>query len=99
MMLEYALEKFPISMKLHDGTECVVRPLGKRDETRLHKFFLVVPEEERLFIKQPVFDREMFKEWCRHADFERNLDRKSTRLNSSHLGISYAVFCLKKTHR
>src|SRR5258705_2195957 len=25
-----------------------------------------------------------------------NQDRKSTRLNSSHLGISYAVFCLKK---
>src|SRR5688500_18449528 len=25
-----------------------------------------------------------------------NLDRKSTRLNSSHLVISYAVFCLKK---
>src|SRR5258705_8737171 len=31
------------------------------------------------------------------ADLERAvLDRKSTRLNSSHLGISYAVFCLKK---
>src|ERR1035438_10709375 len=29
--------------------------------------------------------------------FELNgIDRKSTRLNSSHLGISYAVFCLKK---
>src|SRR5262245_62935730 len=27
----------------------------------------------------------------------RFADRKSTRLNSSHLGISYAVFCLKKT--
>src|SRR5262245_38536913 len=27
---------------------------------------------------------------------DRGLDRKSTRLNSSHLGISYAVFCLKK---
>src|SRR5205814_7914916 len=26
----------------------------------------------------------------------RHEDRKSTRLNSSHLGISYAVFCLKK---
>src|SRR3712207_8583403 len=25
-----------------------------------------------------------------------NLDRKSTRLNSSHANISYAVFCLKK---
>src|SRR5256885_11846554 len=29
------------------------------------------------------------------ARFEK-LDRKSTRLNSSHLVISYAVFCLKK---
>src|SRR5256885_4955930 len=26
------------------------------------------------------------------------IDRKSTRLNSSHLVISYAVFCLKKKH-
>src|SRR3712207_7886896 len=26
----------------------------------------------------------------------RRLDRKSTRLNSSHANISYAVFCLKK---
>src|SRR5437868_10739852 len=26
----------------------------------------------------------------------RGLDRKSTRLNSSHVSISYAVFCLKK---
>src|SRR5256885_13205443 len=29
-------------------------------------------------------------------DARRRLDRKSTRLNSSHLVISYAVFCLKK---
>src|SRR5437899_8160479 len=28
--------------------------------------------------------------------FPAGQDRKSTRLNSSHLGISYAVFCLKK---
>src|ERR1035441_11035230 len=33
------------------------------------------------------------REDARQADL---LDRKSTRLNSSHLGISYAVFCLKK---
>src|SRR3712207_8583720 len=28
----------------------------------------------------------------------RSPDRKSTRLNSSHANISYAVFCLKKKH-
>src|ERR1039457_5537205 len=31
--------------------------------------------------------------WARHESAE--IDRKSTRLNSSHLVISYAVFCLK----
>src|SRR5947199_7761160 len=33
---------------------------------------------------------------ARSARGRSTLDRKSTRLNSSHLGISYAVFCLKK---
>src|SRR5699024_11854486 len=28
--------------------------------------------------------------------YQNNGDRKSTRLNSSHVSISYAVFCLKK---
>src|SRR5262245_65149669 len=40
---------------------------------------------------QPVFAPRL-----RGQSDGRNLDRKSTRLNSSHLGISYAVFCLKK---
>src|SRR3712207_7336066 len=30
------------------------------------------------------------------VEHQRCLDRKSTRLNSSHANISYAVFCLKK---
>src|SRR3712207_8271060 len=30
------------------------------------------------------------------SDFDKEEDRKSTRLNSSHANISYAVFCLKK---
>src|SRR5258708_8840375 len=33
---------------------------------------------------------------CRQAARARSRDRKSTRLNSSHQIISYAVFCLKK---
>src|SRR2546430_10198624 len=32
----------------------------------------------------------------RFQDLSRRVDRKSTRLNSSHSQISYAVFCLKK---
>src|SRR5205814_8604738 len=36
------------------------------------------------------------KNLINYVPFQCRGDRKSTRLNSSHLGISYAVFCLKK---
>src|SRR2546426_8277065 len=38
------------------------------------------------------------RRWISRQDYVEGLalDRKSTRLNSSHLVISYAVFCLKK---
>src|SRR3989454_7111152 len=34
--------------------------------------------------------------WIVNGNVKNRVDRKSTRLNSSHLVISYAVFCLKK---
>src|ERR1041385_9384450 len=37
--------------------------------------------------------------FLRDTPFPATLDRKSTRLNSSHGYISYAVFCLKKQQR
>src|SRR2546430_11105989 len=45
-------------------------------------------------LRVPVPD--VFMERMRRVD---NADRKSTRLNSSHSQISYAVFCLKKKTR
>src|SRR2546429_2291394 len=47
----------------------------------------------RLFEEMLRQDRPSIKHPFRHAI---GLDRKSTRLNSSHGYISYAVFCLKK---
>src|SRR5258705_9084939 len=41
-----------------------------------------------------VFERHPPQTFCHRRQAAG--DRKSTRLNSSHLGISYAVFCLKK---
>jgi RimJ/RimL family protein N-acetyltransferase len=70
--LEYALEKFPVASKLRDGTPVSIRPLARRDEIRLHKFFVTVPEEERLFIKPPIFDTTHFKAWFHHPDFAEN---------------------------
>src|SRR5256885_12219548 len=41
-------------------------------------------------------DHSRLRDWLVPPSHPRQQDRKSTRLNSSHLVISYAVFCLKK---
>src|SRR5205814_10193835 len=61
-----------------------------------HRFTLIT-----LFVKRPtnVEDGRQGSGMCRTRVVLSGMvqvDRKSTRLNSSHLGISYAVFCLKK---
>jgi RimJ/RimL family protein N-acetyltransferase len=73
MSLDYALERFPINVTLRDGAKCVIRPVGKRDAQKLQKFFLAVPEPERLFIKRSVKDRSLFDEWCKRPDYYKNL--------------------------
>src|ERR1022692_5045037 len=67
-------------------------------------FFLMIrrPPRSTLFPYTTLF-RSMLPKRCQErvrspttTMRSGNIDRKSTRLNSSHLVISYAVFCLKK---
>src|SRR2546426_11981408 len=69
-------------------------------------FFLMIrrPPRSTLFPYTTLFRSRQVGAWPRVAGVdeaafgpgEADRDRKSTRLNSSHLVISYAVFCLKK---
>src|SRR5256885_10582499 len=54
--------------------------------------FMVLLSAGNLSITQSV------RELLESQQLRDEADRKSTRLNSSHLVISYAVFCLKKKH-
>src|SRR2546430_9774854 len=57
----------------------------------------VVPREAALEIVRPrARPDHLVREVAHHG---ADLDRKSTRLNSSHSQISYAVFCLKKKNK
>src|SRR3989337_4038655 len=65
-------------------------------------FFLMIrrPPRSTLFPYTTLFRSPRLQRVCRRVPREeerpRCQDRKSTRLNSSHGSISYAVFCLKK---
>src|SRR5207253_7649843 len=58
----------------------------------------VIVSHDREFLDRTVTRVVELDEWTRGArDYAGGWsDRKSTRLNSSHVAISYAVFCLKK---
>src|SRR3712207_7380806 len=56
------------------------------------------PPTQQCYLASPivVFDNTLPDQSTVKKVDHRRLDRKSTRLNSSHANISYAVFCLKK---
>src|SRR5256885_3686718 len=75
------------TLSLHDALPISQRP-RVRTMLRIHQSAKAYAPEQ-LAILQQAFDSGRRKS-------TRRGDRKSTRLNSSHLVISYAVFCLKK---
>src|SRR5438045_3435471 len=90
---------------IHIGSVLFAYRTTKHSTTKMTPFFMVYGREAIL----PIDDIKEGENLGKEAIIERTydlinltdkrieaLDRKSTRLNSSHLGISYAVFCLKK---
>src|SRR3712207_8908872 len=54
---------------------------------------------QRTVARELVFEAQLHLRAVAGGQRAERLDRKSTRLNSSHANISYAVFCLKKKNR
>src|SRR5690606_40634226 len=82
----------------------------KRSDSNNSSKFSVAQELEQVIkhkcaVRKPLPTLQVLNNCMLSLDKERfnsvlyHLDRKSTRLNSSHVKISYAVFCLKKKKR
>src|SRR5699024_11979762 len=86
------------SLSLHDALPIFILRAKKKVEKELGRMLLLENEPE---LESEIINT--FSRTIRTVEKERNvnnieayIDRKSTRLNSSHVSSSYAVFCSKK---
>src|SRR5207247_10583335 len=97
---------------LHEPATPPIHPLSLHDALPIYRGAPLVKKGGTLVITHPCTDKFDHAQHAPYVDFVHRLlpetrdavdlhrryeaDRKSTRLNSSHEWISYAVFCLKK---
>src|SRR5690625_6466856 len=83
------------------GKERLTLEIERINENTIKLYISYLDIEDRGFDREEIwFNREkseqLFWQMMEEIKEQEDLDRKSTRLNSSHVAISYAVFCLKK---
>src|SRR5690625_989049 len=82
---EYSYHEFTQALNNGEIKEMTFQPVNK-----IIRFTGTLEKDEAEFVAQVPDNTEII------AQITEQADRKSTRLNSSHVAISYAVFCLKK---
>ncbi|MCK4584457.1 GNAT family N-acetyltransferase [candidate division WOR-3 bacterium] len=64
------LKNYPKEVILKNGEKVILRPMVKEDEKKLLEFFLKLPEEDRLFLKDDVTDPKVIKSWAENLNYE-----------------------------
>jgi RimJ/RimL family protein N-acetyltransferase len=62
------MEQTPKSARLKDGTVVTIRPLGNQDGPALLSFFRDLPEDDRLFLKEDVTQRDVIERWIQEDE-------------------------------
>ncbi len=70
MISELITNRYPINLTLRDGFKVVLRPLKKDDKELLWNFFQAIPDNDRLFLKDNVFEKSVVESWCNSIYYE-----------------------------
>ena len=64
------LYQYPKSEALKDGSQITIRPLRKEDEKILHEYFLRLPIEDRMCLRDDVTDPKVIENWILDLDYD-----------------------------
>jgi L-amino acid N-acyltransferase YncA len=68
---KYLLAAYPKTLKLADGVAVTIRALIPQDRADVGVFFERVPEEDRVFLKEDLLNREAVEIWLDELDIDR----------------------------
>src|SRR5699024_12803252 len=81
------------ALPIYTASQSALRKISRSRRASALSFAALAPKQSRKVIQQRL------RSWIKTTNIWANRDRKSTRLNSSHVSISYAVFCLQKKNQ
>lgn len=64
------LYEYPKKTTLRDGSEVILRPLRKEDQQALHEYFLRMPPEDRMGLKDDVTDPKVIESWIYDLNYD-----------------------------
>ena len=67
------MQRYPKTAKIKDGTSVVIRPVTQKDGPALLAFFKKLPNDDRLFLKEDVTNKEVIDRWIADLDYEKVL--------------------------
>ncbi|RMG60176.1 MAG: N-acetyltransferase [Deltaproteobacteria bacterium] len=65
------LKDYPKEVTLKDGTKVTLKPFERKDKEALYEFFVALPEEDRLYLKDDVTDPLVIEKWARELNYEK----------------------------
>ena len=68
---DYLFKAFPKTVKLLDGTALIIRSLIPQDRSEVGAFFEQVPEDDRVFLKEDLLNREEIEIWLDEIEPDR----------------------------
>ena len=70
MIFELINHSYPKNITLKDRTQYVLRPSTKDDMEILWNFFQEIPENDKLFLKDNVAEKDVVEAWCNSLNYE-----------------------------
>jgi RimJ/RimL family protein N-acetyltransferase len=70
MISELIQQRYPKTITLKDGTHYVLRPSSKKDMDILWGFFQEIPDNDKLFLKDNIVEKDVVAAWCNSLNYE-----------------------------